>query len=234
MSMNKCSLCGAKKFNQSYIMWKQLIADWQLSPDEAHLRNINEGLHCHHCKATVRSMVLADAFCDAVGSPDTLQCVSREQRFDQLKILEINEAGHLSLYLKLLAGHQLLSWPDIDINAIEFDDDTFDIVIHSEVLEHVENPVHALSECRRVLKPGGSVVFTIPVVVGRLSRSRAGLPASYHGYPPQTDKEEYRVQTEFGSDMWETVMKAGFQNVTVNVREFPAGTAMRAIKRPEK
>src|SRR5208282_3830755 len=42
------------------------------------------------------------------------------------------------------------------------------LVIHSDTLEHVERPVRALEECRRVLAPGGRVCFTVPIIVGRL------------------------------------------------------------------
>ena len=37
--------------------------------------------------------------------------------------------------------------------------------------------------CRRVLKPEGALCFTVPKIVGRLTRSRDGLPKSYNGDP---------------------------------------------------
>ena len=39
---------------------------------------------------------------------------------------------------------------------LSFDASSFDLVVHSYTLEHVDNPVAALSECRRVLLPGGA------------------------------------------------------------------------------
>ena len=44
-----------------------------------------------------------------------------------------------------------------DIHALEFPDNTFDIVHVHQVLQHVANPVKALSEMRRVVKCGGIV-----------------------------------------------------------------------------
>ena len=38
----------------------------------------------------------------------------------------------------------------------------FDTVVCSEVLEHVPSPADALAEIRRVLKPGGTLVLTVP------------------------------------------------------------------------
>jgi ubiquinone/menaquinone biosynthesis C-methylase UbiE len=41
--------------------------------------------------------------------------------------------------------------------ALEFDDDTFDIVHAHQVLQHLADPVAALKEFRRVTKPGGLI-----------------------------------------------------------------------------
>ncbi len=52
-----------------------------------------------------------------------------------------------------------------DAEALRFEDQTFDLLISSEVLEHLLRPERALAEFRRVLKPGGSVVLTTPSAV---------------------------------------------------------------------
>ncbi len=44
-----------------------------------------------------------------------------------------------------------------DVHALAFPDDTFDVVHAHQVLQHVADPVLALSEMRRVTKPGGLV-----------------------------------------------------------------------------
>jgi SAM-dependent methyltransferase len=44
-----------------------------------------------------------------------------------------------------------------DVNALEFADDTFDVVHAHQVLQHVGDPVGALRELRRVCKPYGVV-----------------------------------------------------------------------------
>ena len=44
---------------------------------------------------------------------------------------------------------------------------SYDTVLCSEVLEHVADPAAALAEIRRVLKPGGQLVLTVPFL-GRL------------------------------------------------------------------
>ncbi|KAF9536357.1 hypothetical protein EC957_011277, partial [Mortierella hygrophila] len=44
-----------------------------------------------------------------------------------------------------------------DIHALDFPDDTFDIVHAHQVLQHVADPIQALREMKRVAKPGGVV-----------------------------------------------------------------------------
>jgi len=49
-----------------------------------------------------------------------------------------------------------------DATALPWAANTFDSIILSELLEHVEQDVAALRECRRVLKPGGVIAITVP------------------------------------------------------------------------
>ncbi|GIJ67163.1 class I SAM-dependent methyltransferase [Virgisporangium ochraceum] len=44
-----------------------------------------------------------------------------------------------------------------DVHALDFPDDTFDVVHAHQVLQHVADPVRALRELRRVCRPGGVV-----------------------------------------------------------------------------
>ena len=46
--------------------------------------------------------------------------------------------------------------------AFPFPDGSFDCVFYTEVLEHVFEKEQFLQECRRVLKPGGKMIFTVP------------------------------------------------------------------------
>ena len=49
-----------------------------------------------------------------------------------------------------------------DIEHLSFDDMSFDIVICSDVLEHVRLYRNALRELMRVLRPGGALILTVP------------------------------------------------------------------------
>ena len=65
------------------------------------------------------------------------------------------------------AKHNVGHLPSIMLNnaniyALPYADNTFDAVILSEILEHVERDVDGLREVFRVLKPGGIVAITVP------------------------------------------------------------------------
>jgi len=47
----------------------------------------------------------------------------------------------------------------MDASALEFPDATFDCVVAQFVITLVENPERVLSECARVLKPGGQIIL---------------------------------------------------------------------------
>lgn len=54
--------------------------------------------------------------------------------------------------------------PDIvgDIHDLPFEDDSVDALLCIAVLEHVENPITAMQEMYRVLKPGGQLFIYVP------------------------------------------------------------------------
>lgn len=49
-----------------------------------------------------------------------------------------------------------------DATRLPFADATFDTVVTSEVLEHIQDDVTAINELHRVLKPGGTLGVTVP------------------------------------------------------------------------
>jgi len=55
----------------------------------------------------------------------------------------------------------------MDITAIPFNDHTFDVILCSHVLEHVQDDRKAISELYRVLKPGGWAILMVPIDLDR-------------------------------------------------------------------
>lgn len=223
----KCSVCGGASFTDRAIIWDGLAAEWQLSPGERAYLDRQQGTVCGTCGANLRSIALSDAIRNAVKTDPCLKEFIKTDEAKPLKVLEINEAGDLSPTLRQLHGHLLATYPEVDMHSLPYGDETFDMVVHSDTLEHVENPIHALAQCRSVLRQNGMLCFTVPTIVGRLSRHRAGLPKSFHG-SSQTGSDDFMVQTEFGADMWNYVIQAGFSAVTINAVDYPSALALSA------
>lgn len=51
---------------------------------------------------------------------------------------------------------------DLRKDSLPYADNTFDLIWCSHVIEHLPDPLHLLSECLRVLRPGGVLVIRTP------------------------------------------------------------------------
>lgn len=80
-----------------------------------------------------------------------------------------------------------------DGGAIPFPDATFSKLICSEVIEHLTDPLPLLAEIKRVLKPGGTVVFTVPNLNSRGTLWKRML----YGFkePPFTPMTDFSIKS---------------------------------------
>jgi SAM-dependent methyltransferase len=105
-----------------------------------------------------------------------------------------------------------------DVMSLSYADESFDLIVSNDVMEHIPDPSKALGECFRVLKAGGEVLATIPfdpvthTTTVRARLADAGiehvLPPQYHGNPLSFDGS--LVFHDFGWDLLELVRAAGF------------------------
>jgi SAM-dependent methyltransferase len=223
----ECAVCGGRSFDGSPAIVYRLAAQWRLAPAEISYTDRQQGWRCTQCNSNFRSIALARAVARALGVP----CPLRDNiaAAGHKRILEVNEAGNLSGLLGQMPGHVFAAYPAVDMHDMPYGDASFDVVVHSDTLEHVAQPVRALAECRRVLKPGGACCYTIPVIVGRMTITREGLPPSYHG-DPNSDQEDFRVHTEYGADAWTQLFQAGFSNIMIDAVDYPSATAWTGIR----
>jgi SAM-dependent methyltransferase len=90
-----------------------------------------------------------------------------------------------------------------DIAAIPVEDESFDAVLCTEVLEHVPEPIAALREMSRVLKPGGTLLLTAPFTAGLHQEP-------YHFYSGFSPHFYRRVLPECGIDVAGIERNGGF------------------------
>jgi len=111
-----------------------------------------------------------------------------------------------------------------DVERLSFPEARFDLVISNDVLEHVNDPRAALREMRRVLRPGGVLLMTVPFHANLdTSVTRAVLegPRLVHHLPPVVHvnpiaEDGSLVFTDFGWDFLAQMREAGFADVALH------------------
>jgi SAM-dependent methyltransferase len=203
--------------------------------------SIRETYQCPRCRGSLRyreqAAVLVQLF--SRHGAATLAQLAREDHFRGLRIYEPGLVGPFRQYLRPLPRYQdSYYWPDVargevrdgvrceDMMALTFPDQSFDLIITSDIMEHVRRPLVAFQELRRILAPGGVHVFSIPVVhpMPRRSVSRVDtssdvdvhvLPPHYHGAPLGGRSLVY---TDFGADIVDQLRDVGLPTTIVRTR----------------
>ena len=155
------------------------------------LEELNERYGTHHRARRGREFVFggeerATLFRELVGGPDrrVLDLGCRYGALTQA-YLEGNHVTGVDVDREALAEAAKLGvethWADLD-ERFPFGDDAFDVVVAGELLEHVRDPGHIVVESRRVLRPGGRLVGSVPNAYRLKNRLRFLL-----GRAPESD-----------------------------------------------
>jgi SAM-dependent methyltransferase len=237
----RCSVCGFEGrlvFN-SWMLPRELrrdLGDARLVASFA----ARESLFCRGCGSSLRVRRLSDVLLEHYADgASTLAELVAEARFRALSVAEINSVGLIHSYLARLPnlrysefrpgaplGEDVDGVRNEDIERLSYADAAFDLVLTSDTLEHVPDPARALGETRRVLRPGGRHVFTVPLVPSRprsTTRASAGADGSprhhaepqYHGrgsgpFALVSRKQDHLVYTDFALDVVDELTRAGF------------------------
>jgi SAM-dependent methyltransferase len=226
-----CGRKGPKRFLQAAV-GQELVSMWGLSADEARKLRIKESMICPWCGSKTRGRRLAAALLHIL--PTEARSVREYANLagaGSKQILILNVVDGLSESLAGVEGIVQSEFIDgsrpgeivgglrhEDAQRLTFDDQSFDVVISSETLEHIPNLDQALGEIGRVLKTGGVHLFTIPLKPGTgvtekrlqiaedgsmvdLVKPRLHHPGGSWGWP---------VVTEFGDDLPEYLADRGW------------------------
>jgi ubiquinone/menaquinone biosynthesis C-methylase UbiE len=83
--------------------------------------------------------------------------------------------------------------------SLPYPDLAFDVVTCVEGLEHIENPQRAIREFRRVLKPGGSLIVSVPNILNIEERLKWLFSGYTSHFKPISKESLQQIQSEFGS-----------------------------------
>jgi GT2 family glycosyltransferase/ubiquinone/menaquinone biosynthesis C-methylase UbiE/glycosyltransferase involved in cell wall biosynthesis len=112
-----------------------------------------------------------------------------------------------------------------NLTSLTFADESFDLVISQDVMQHLPDPERAFAETARVLRPGGSHVFTIPLdqaLPKSVARARLDPDGLTYLLPPVYRDDPVRAEgalvfTDFGRDLAAILERAGLRLVEHNV-----------------
>ncbi|HEX5585695.1 MAG TPA: methyltransferase domain-containing protein [Acidimicrobiia bacterium] len=196
--------------------------------------NLRETGRCGACGATNRNRQVAVVACRAASELSGRRvCDLRALRATGLVVYNTEAQGALHDQLEAMPCYRCSEYlgPDHspgevvgatvheDLTELSFDDGGIDLVLSSDVLEHVPDPYRAHREVHRVLRPGGRHVFTVPFHQhAHLDdvRARPGpagepellAPPIYHDDPVRP--EGVLVYTIFGLAMLVELARIGF------------------------
>ena len=195
--------------------------------------SVRESYRCQHCRASLRHQGQAKALLEGYGEGErSIGELCSSDGFGSLRIYELGLGGPFKAHFRSLPNYvESYFWEDAkpgemrdgvwnqDLQQLNFADNTIDLVLSSDVFEHIRKPYLAFRELHRVLKVGGRHVFTIPVqypmpkeTVYRVNTSTEKdvllLPPQYY---IAGDGRRSLVYTEFGADMLTELEKIGLK-----------------------
>jgi SAM-dependent methyltransferase len=198
--------------------------------------NLREGLVCETCHLGNRLRLIYKAVEDSSGGQAALRAKSVyiAERISLFYERLIGRVGELtgSEYLDpgyepgsthLTAGRRVRHE---DLCRLSFPSESFDLVLHADVLEHVPDYVSALREMCRVTRRGGAMFFSVPFLHDpyehevRATISATGeivhhLPAAYHGNP-LSERGSLAFRT-YGWALLDDLKAAGFTSAEAGV-----------------
>lgn len=188
--------------------------------------NWREHLHCLGCDLYNRMRATIHFFEERLAPSPAASIYLTEQTTPLFRCLSgryPNVVGSEFLGQKIGFGEQTAAGiRNESITRLTFADASFDFVISLEVFEHVPEYRRALAECYRVLRPGGSLLFSVPfeleseqnlvrAVVDEQGEIRHLLPPEYHGDP--LSSEGCLAFYRFGWELLGQARAAGFAEV---------------------
>jgi len=195
--------------------------------------SFREGYQCEKCRASLRYRGQAESILNTYKNYQGLN-LTELVNVTQFNTMHIYEPGVIGPFRELFKDfenyHNSFYWDDVNygeekdgvvcqsLEALTYNDDSFDLILSSDIMEHVRRPWIAFAEIYRVLKPAGYHIFTIPVHLPMRAKTNYRVDTTtdedifleqphYHG---NGIGGRSLVYTDFGKDITDHLQEIGF------------------------
>lgn len=203
--------------------------------------NLRESLLCEVCGSSCRNRSLASGLLHIMGQGTVQSIAELATAPSGPRILDTDSFSPIFKFLKSADFYTgSIYMPDrpngdvlgpktlnVDLQSMPFPDESFDIILTSDVMEHVRRDDLAHREIFRCLKPGGHYVFTVPYVPGwqanqiRVDSSGSEdvflMEKQYHGDP--VNREGILVYRIYGQELLVQLQRLGFTVTFLDIPE---------------
>jgi SAM-dependent methyltransferase len=90
----------------------------------------------------------------------------------------------------------------------------FDVILLISVLEHLEDPLRILVECKKILRPGGVLLVNVPTWLGKIFLEFAAFDLKL---APKEEMDEHKMYYD-KRDLWPLLVRAGFLPSNLKLR----------------
>lgn len=125
-------------------------------------------------------------------------------------LVDVALAADLKMHPKVRAREG-----DLQQTLCELDDRSLDLVLIVSVLEHLWEPLEALRQIRRLLRPGGVCLVNVPSWRGKRYLEFSAFKL---GLSPAAEMDDHKIYYDV-PDLWPLLVKAGF--LPSEIRCFP-------------
>ena len=207
--------------------------------------NTNEiSVRCLKCRASAITMSLVTVLRRIVPDLETKEVYELSSRGALYNYLVRNskKLTFSEFFETVPSGSFLHGIQCQDVQNLTYDSESFDICTSTEVFEHVPDDLKGFSEIRRVLKPLGVFIFTVPLSNQFETIERAMLSPTgeiQHLLSPEYHLDPIRGHTpvlsfrNYGQDIVNRLISQGFAHAEViahgKEKEIPWGYASSVV-----
>ena len=187
--------------------------------------------YCEKCSVQLRSSDLADCMMEEVFHMPKNCMGNNRNLFENKQILCCSQHSIVTAFLQAFPGTCILDgnisqWCDQleSVSSIEIPKESLDLILIENMLDLVNDPVRVCEEISHLLKPGGSILITVPIYENKITTDTKSFRHRLY-------RDGVMIRTQFGTDAAEVLSRSG---IPMKMKEYHHWYSSEEQKDPEK